>query len=136
MSTRTIREFGARARRELSWKALRRGPIYCAPACGFNCTWADYLKAVEAASALCRSLGRGWMPVISENMGWHYHAAHEAGMSVWPSAPGTFWATTNGTIRQFEGYGKTPRAALKAALQKGRQAVAELSAIFASLEAL
>src|SRR5258708_31253616 len=104
MSTRTIREFGARARRELSWKALRRGPIYCAPACGFNCRWADYLKAVEAASALCRSLGRGWMPVISENMGWHYHAAHEAGMSVWPSAPGTFWATTNGTKSSWRGW--------------------------------
>jgi hypothetical protein len=58
----------------LSWKAVRRGDVYCAPACGGGCTWAKYQEARRLATNLARRLGRGWKPALSENLGWHYHA--------------------------------------------------------------
>lgn len=51
---------------------VKRGPIYCAPWCGASCTWADFQEATKSAKALAKSLGSGWTPVVSENMGWHY----------------------------------------------------------------
>lgn len=56
--------------RELSWEPRRRGPIYCASACGANCTKADFDKATHLAKKLCARLGKGWEPRVHENMGW------------------------------------------------------------------
>ena len=41
---------------KLSWTAVRRGPIYCAPACGAGCTAKAYLEA-KVASATLVALG-------------------------------------------------------------------------------
>ena len=59
------------AAKKLSWKAVRRGDIYCAPACGANCTWAAYQKALERGRLCADELGKGWTVYVSENMGWH-----------------------------------------------------------------
>jgi len=61
----------------LSWKAIRRGKIYCAPACGAGCTWAAFELANRRAAALVRKLSKGdleWEPRVWENMGWHFSA--------------------------------------------------------------
>lgn len=70
--------------RPLSWKACRRGEIYCAPACGFECTWSDYQQAKRNAAKLCIRLDtafkvKGWKPHVWENLGWHYSAISSCG---------------------------------------------------------
>lgn len=59
-----------------SWVPVRRGAIYCSPACGFLCTHAEFVTATKRAAALVKSLGKGWTPDVWENTGrWHYSAA-------------------------------------------------------------
>lgn len=60
-------------KRRLSWKPVRRGDIYCAPACGNGCTYQAYLNAVAAAKQLAKELP-GFKPHVWENLGWHYSA--------------------------------------------------------------
>jgi hypothetical protein len=75
----------------LGWGPVRRGPIYCAPACGFDCTWAAFQQAEKDAAKLCaylkKKLGIRWLPRIWENMGWHYevHDLASGKMKVYPS---------------------------------------------------
>lgn len=59
-------------KKPLSWRAVRRGPIYCAPACGHGCTFAAYQRAKAAAERLAAQLGPGWKTRVNENMGWHW----------------------------------------------------------------
>lgn len=80
------------------WKAVRRGPIYCAPACGGGCTHAAFLKATADAAALCASLnktsGKGWTPNVWENLGWHHSAISACGrIKVHPHGYGIKGAT-------------------------------------------
>lgn len=56
------------------WKPVRRGPIYCAPKCGFNCTYKAFRVATHRAHLLCVELGPLWKPRVHENMGWHADA--------------------------------------------------------------
>lgn len=56
----------------LSWKPIRKGGIYCAPACGGGCKWDAYQKARRDAAALAKKLGPGWKPRLNENLGWHW----------------------------------------------------------------
>ncbi len=58
--------------RQLSWKPVRRGRVYCSTACGSGCTRAAYDSAVKAARKLARRLGKGWKTRVWENMGWHH----------------------------------------------------------------
>lgn len=60
--------------RDLSWTPRRKGKIYCSPACGHGCSWAQHETAVAAASELAEQLGDGWEPRVWENMGWCYEA--------------------------------------------------------------
>jgi len=61
---------------KLSWDAVRNGEIYCAPACGANCTHDEYLKAHANADLLIEKfeneIGGKWKKNIWENLGWHY----------------------------------------------------------------
>jgi hypothetical protein len=50
---------------------IRRGPIYCAPFCGGNCTYVAFKDATAFAKKLCKKLGSGWKPDVHENLGWH-----------------------------------------------------------------
>lgn len=52
--------------------AVRRGQKFCSPQCGFGCTWAGYVRAMEEADALVRRLGPGWRADVWENCGWNY----------------------------------------------------------------
>jgi hypothetical protein len=58
------------------------GPRYCSPACGCDCSLADYELAKGQAACLVKQLGKGWRPVVHENMGWHYHAVHKSGATL------------------------------------------------------
>jgi hypothetical protein len=61
------------AKPALSWEPVRRGSVYCAPACGMKCTWDDYKLALAQSSALVRRLGgKPWVPRVGENLGWHW----------------------------------------------------------------
>lgn len=64
----------------LSWKPVRRGALYCAPACGGGCTWAAYGEAHRKGNELARRLGPGWSPNVWENLGWHYSATAAGGL--------------------------------------------------------
>ena len=59
------------------WTPKRTGAIYCAPACGGRCTWAAFQAAHASARALVKELGKGWLPRVHENFGWHFSAVNE-----------------------------------------------------------
>jgi hypothetical protein len=56
----------------MNWKPVRQGNIYCAPACGGNCTYSAYQQAERRANQLAKKLGVGWTVRIWENLGWYY----------------------------------------------------------------
>lgn len=56
------------------WTPVRRGRVYCSPACGRGCTHAEFMTATRKAKALVKRLGAGWKPCVWENLGWHYEA--------------------------------------------------------------
>ena len=67
-----------------NWKVVRKGKIYCAPACGGYCTLAQYRTMKKHAEKMCKQLGKGWKPKLTHNLGWfcavvkshttiHYH---------------------------------------------------------------
>ncbi len=64
---------------ERDWTAVRRGEIYCAPACGFNCTYAAYRAAIQKGKALAKRCGQGYTYHVWENMGWYYNAVSPCG---------------------------------------------------------
>lgn len=64
---------------KLSWTPVRRGAIYCAPACGRGCTFAEYQHAVKSGKKLAATLGTGWTSSVSENLGWFYEATSPCG---------------------------------------------------------
>ena len=63
----------------LSWTARRRGDLYCSPACGADCSREAYEAAKATAAALAKTLGRGWRPVVWENIGWFAKAVSPCG---------------------------------------------------------
>lgn len=56
----------------LSWKAERKGSVYCAPACGFDCKLSEFEEATAKATRLAKRLGKNFSPRVWENMGWHW----------------------------------------------------------------
>lgn len=69
-------------RRELSWTPVRRGTIYCAPACGAKCKVVEFDAAGIAAGKLVDHLNKemkcdDWEPYVHENLGWHYSVVNE-----------------------------------------------------------
>jgi hypothetical protein len=102
----------------LSWKPVRKGKYYCAPACGRACTHAEYLKARHAARDLCKLLGPAWRPRVWENLGWHYQVGL-LNMTVAPSGSG-YWASYEVGSNQFEGRDADPRKAVVRAYLKGQ----------------
>lgn len=64
------------------WTPVRNGRVFCSPACGGRCTFAEYTKANKDAENLARTLGAGWKPRVWENLGWHF-SAEKADASVY-----------------------------------------------------
>lgn len=58
------------AQQKPSWKPRRRGPVYCAPACGAGCTIVAYDRAGFIGLEWQKKLGPGWKIHVWENMGW------------------------------------------------------------------
>jgi len=56
------------------WTPVRRGSIYCSPACGGDCTFDAYQVALKNAAKLAECLGPDWRGDVWENLGWHYRA--------------------------------------------------------------
>jgi hypothetical protein len=118
-----------------------KAPIrMCASWCGGGCTKAQHDRALRWAKALARTLGRGWRPVVTENLGWYASAVSSCGRLkvhvdnqsdrvlgytafLGPRGPGGRWAAS----------ARYPLAAVRAVIENAR---AELAAIGAMLEGL
>jgi len=123
-----------------SWKPVRRGSIYCSPACGGQCTHAAFLAAERQSKAEAKKLGKGWKPDVSENLGWHWRVVSKCGrlkVSLFvrkdykqytallgeASSPGGKWV----------GHGKTSAAAVKDVLKTAREDIAWRASLVAGL---
>lgn len=66
------------AKKALSWTPVKRGKIYCSPACGGGCTAAAHREATEKgrvlAEILSEAIGGTWTFRVWENLGWYYKA--------------------------------------------------------------
>jgi hypothetical protein len=129
-----------RAAKPLSWKARRRGRIFCAPACGRGCTAHEHRGAVHNAAALAKSLGPGWTPHVWENLGWHYAAISSCGrIRVLPNHRGyhAFLGAADGYMggRWCEN-GRTPAAAVRNVIKAGRAHLADVGALVRGFESL
>lgn len=82
--------------KELSWKPVTRGHLYCSPACGCGCTRAAFEAATLAAQKLAERLGKGWKPNVWENCGWHYSVISSCGK--WKVHPHTYKGVTDYTV--------------------------------------
>lgn len=117
------------------WNPLRRGGVFCSPACGFKCTVNAHDRARREGEALAASLGPGWTPRVWENCGWQYEVRSGA-IKVRPNL-GLSGSTIRGDWKvkgyncQFENTGfyangKTPKAAIQRAGLMVRERVNEL----------
>lgn len=68
---------------QLSWTPIRKGAIYCSPACGAGCTHKKYMKACDDADKLAakchKEAGGKWVTRVHENLGWHYNVYLKGG---------------------------------------------------------
>lgn len=103
---------------------------YCAPWCGMHCTHESAKKANRESNDLAKRLGAGWVPIVWENLGWHY-SADNLKMSVRPSTRWTegvgqvvigYTAYFNGE-QQFVEDGDTPEEAVANVLAVARRHV-------------
>lgn len=124
----------------LSWKPVRKGLIYCAPACGSGCTRAEFDKATLSSAALAKRMGPRWKPEVWENLGWHWAVRSPCGrMKVHPvewrgsvtytaylgeaGEPGGTWAE----------HGLTPEAAVQATLAAALNDAKKIAGFLAGL---
>lgn len=131
----------------LSWKAIRRGAVYCAPACGHGCTHEEFVRANREAAKLCLELDaktiKGWKPRVWENLGWHFDAISACGrlkvsrvsrdLKHGSSLAFLGEGTTGG---RWAEHGRTPHLAVLAVLEVARQeakAIVELLNGFESI---
>lgn len=117
-------------KKQLSWKPIRRGEIYCSSACGGNCKWADYQRARSTSSRIAKQLGTGWDPVVSENLGWHWSVIKGV-LSVHPSSAKQFWASVD---LHWSGSGPSPQLAIVAAVRNAAKELPLLRAIVELIE--
>lgn len=54
------------------WTPKLNGDVFCSSACGSGCKKADFDRATELAGVIAAKLGRGWIPRVWENLGWHF----------------------------------------------------------------
>lgn len=103
--------------KKLSWTPVRRGDIYCAPACGGKCTWEKFELAQASAAKLADKLGDGWEPNVWENLGWHW-GAKRGELRVLPSIFRGEVRAYTGYLKKWHGRGDTPAEAVDAVLME------------------
>lgn len=128
-------------RRPLSWKPRQRGHIYCAPACGRDCTYAEFTHATKEAEKLARILNRGtigkdWKPVVHENMGWYWRAVDGSGrMKVHGNhydknySYTAFLGESDSSGGRWAAHGRTPQAALLAVIALATEELKKVEAL-------
>lgn len=127
----------------LPWKAVRRGAIFCAPACGGRCTYAAYRKACSDAHELCNALirdfGGAWRSHVWENLGWHYKAISPCkrlqvyGKNHGRDSYSAFLGNRGETGGRWVANGKTPKLALMAVMDAARRELAKIGAMITNL---
>lgn len=125
--------------KNLSWTPRRRGDIFCAPACGFDCTFAAYEAAVSMSDTIASLFGHGWRGHVWENLGWHWcivapnrrasisPSIHKGKIDGWAA----YISATPGegvAGGRWVAHGKNPKAALVAALEKAQDDYREVKA--------
>ena len=75
-------------------------------------------------------MGDGWVPVVSENLGWHWSIKHlNSGITIYKHSR-QFWATTTGsTIPQHHASAKTAALAVRKVIRALRMS-ANVLALF------
>lgn len=109
----------------LSWKPVRRGSIYCAPACGRGCTVSEFDAAYNAAFGLANTLGDGWLVDVWENLGWHW-GVKKGGVKVTQNHGGCYTAflgLPNEIGGRWAESGKTPKEAIRNSLHAAEKDV-------------
>jgi hypothetical protein len=128
--------------KDLSWKAVRRGARYCAPACGRGCLYEEFQRQTRAAKTVAETLGPGWTPKVWENLGWH---ASVVGLDGWLHvyfslgfAEGFHaFLSSNGPTAgagKWTAPGKTARAAIRNVVRQAQAYVGPLAALVARPE--
>src|SRR5690349_17129603 len=86
-------------------------------------------EATDLANQLVSVLGKGWKAIVWENLGWHYKVVKN-GVQVHPSdhqgkidGYSVFLHKAGGTGGIWTGRGKTPKAALKNAIENSQKDV-------------
>ena len=118
----------------LDWKPRLRGANYCSPACGGNCTKADYEAVVAQAAKAVKLLGPGWEPHVWESFGWFYDVRY-GGTTV--SGIKTYTAFINdvpGGGGIWAEHGNSPREALCNAIAAAKADIARRTAALANAE--
>lgn len=118
--------------KKLSWVPVRKGNIYCAPACGHGCTFAAFQAATLKAETLAERLGKGWQIHVTENLGWH-HAVIKGDIWVRQTGAREFYARfAHGSINATA---STPRAAISELLDMALEERARWNRYCAKLNA-
>lgn len=112
--------------KQLSWKPVRKGAIYCATACGRGCTHDEFLKAKADGAALAKTLGKGWKVIVNENLGWHFRV-ERGNIAIHKFAPKNYWANMAG-VHQIQVHGRSPISALNKALDEAKKFQAAFAA--------
>jgi hypothetical protein len=104
--------------------------------CGRGCTEVEYWAAVDGADTLVQHLGASWTAELTENLGWFYSARSPCGR-VWVSPSGAGFSALLGKPHSHAGRwharGKTPKAAVRAVVEKGNEALAEVTTLLEGL---
>lgn len=115
---------------------VRRGPYYCSPWCGHNCTIVAYDAASFKAKALAEQLGPNWKLHVWENLGWHYKAVDSSGcwkVHAHEYTDGVIYTAylgeANSTGGKWVDSGKTPQQAIENVKYLALQALKELQVI-------
>lgn len=131
------------------WTPIRRGDVYCSPACGggaTTCSVKAYEHAVDVANEAARDLGKGWRTRVDENLGWHA-AVGSPCKRIWISLPTRPfeaglpmpYTAFLGPPREHSGgkwavHGRTPREAIENVLRAARYDLGLIEADLKGLE--